>query len=264
MSGTERPATGPFRGVGVALLTLFDENGDLLAERTALLAEQIVAAGVAAVVISGTTGEAMALEEWERISLLREVRAVIPASSGVPLIAGTGAPSARQAARMTASAVAEGADAVLALSPPLCADPRPYYDEVTKAAAGVPVLAYHYPAVSHPGIPIEILGDLPVAGCKDSSGDAARLVRSVALGNPPIYVGSDQLICEAGAVGAAGAILALANSHPELCAAAFAGDVEAQKALAEPHARAEMGFPSGYKALASQRWGTPVQHRLGC
>ncbi len=254
---------GPFRGIGVALLTLFDNNGDLLAEQTAHLAERLVSeSSVAAVVISGTTGEAMALEEWERISLLREVRAVIPSKLGVPLIAGTGAPSARQAARMTERAAAEGADAILALSPPFTNDPRPYYDEVVKAAGDVPVLAYHYPAVSHPGIALEVLADLPVPGCKDSSGDPGRLVKALSSEGPALYVGSDQLLCQAGALGAAGAILALANSHAELCARAFAGDADAQAALAAPATIAAKGFPSGYKTLAAERWGTPTYSRL--
>src|SRR5687768_40812 len=129
-----------FTGVGVALVTIFDEQGDLDAKATATLAERLVDAGVRAVVVAGTTGEAAALSESERVGLVREVRAAVRAD--VPVIAGTGAASGRQAAALTASAVSSGADAVLVLSPPGTPDPRPYYDKVAAAAGHMPVLAY--------------------------------------------------------------------------------------------------------------------------
>src|SRR5262245_63965480 len=101
-----------------------------------------------AVVTAGTTGEAPALDTDERIALVEAVRRRVPSS--VPVIAGTGAPSARQAAALTRDAVEHGADAVLTISPPGVADPRVYYEAVAKAAAGSPVLAYHYPKVAPP------------------------------------------------------------------------------------------------------------------
>src|SRR5262252_410689 len=102
-----------------------------------------------AMVVAGTTGEAAALEAGERVALLGAVRRQVP--SETPVIAGTGAPSARQAAKLTRDAVEHGADAVLTLSPPGVTDPRAYYDAVAKAAAGSPVLAYHFPKAAQPG-----------------------------------------------------------------------------------------------------------------
>ena len=90
-----------FRGVAVALVTLFDESLELDAEGTAELAVRLVDLGVKAVVVGGTTGEAAALDPEERSELLAAVRKALPQGSGVPVIAGTGAPSARQAARLT-------------------------------------------------------------------------------------------------------------------------------------------------------------------
>ena len=46
-----------FRGVGVALVTLFDANGELDAPATAELAVRLVDLGVRAVLVAGTTGE---------------------------------------------------------------------------------------------------------------------------------------------------------------------------------------------------------------
>jgi 4-hydroxy-tetrahydrodipicolinate synthase len=251
--------TGLFQGVGVALVTLFDDAGELDAAATADLAAQLVELGVQAVVVAGSTGEAAALSPDERVSLIDAVRAAV---TEVPVIAGTGAPSARQAVALTADAVEHGADAVLALSPPGTDDPRRYYDEVAKVAGGVPVLAYHFPAVSPPGFPVAVLPELPVQGCKDSSGDAARLLEGRATYDGALYVGSSALLAMAGPVGVPGAILTLANVDPEGCIAAFAGDAAAQLALFPRHAAAMARFPAGIKKLVAERFGTSAVARL--
>jgi 4-hydroxy-tetrahydrodipicolinate synthase len=250
-----------FTGVGVALVTVFEESGELDAKATAALAEQLVAAGVTAVVVAGTTGEAAALSETERVTLVREVRSTVPA--GVPVIAGAGAPTGRQAASFAASAVDAGADALLVLSPPHVGDPRRYYETVAAAADALPVLAYHYPAVSPPGLPVALLPELPVVGVKDSSGDAERLLDEVADYDGSVYTGAAALLTLAGEIGATGAILALANAQPELCAAAFAGDTDAQFALLAAHRAAAADFPAGIKRLVADRWGTSTTTRIG-
>lgn len=252
----------PFGGVGVALLTLFHDDGSLDAEATAGLAVRLVELGVRAVVVAGSTGEAAALEPEERRELLRAVRRALPAGNGVPLVAGTGAPSARQAAALTQQAVEAGADAVLALSPPGSRDLLSYYEQVRAAAGGVPVLGYHYPRVSAPGIALDDLVKLPVDGCKDSSGEASRLLLTLDAFDRPLYVGSVAILALAGPLGAAGAILALANSDPELCAAAFTGDIEAQRSLAGHERRATGRFPVGIKELTAERFGTSRTSRL--
>ncbi|MGH8931518.1 MAG: dihydrodipicolinate synthase family protein, partial [Egibacteraceae bacterium] len=87
-----------FAGVGVAIVTLFDERGDLDAPATADLAGQLVEEGARAVVVAGSTGEAATLDLRERVALLTAVREAVPGH--VPVLAGTGAPSARQAAAL--------------------------------------------------------------------------------------------------------------------------------------------------------------------
>jgi 4-hydroxy-tetrahydrodipicolinate synthase len=243
-----------FTGVGVALVTLFDSRGDLDASATAGLAAQLVGLGTRGVVVAGTTGEAATLDPGERVSLLDAVRDEL--RSSVPIIAGTGAPSARQAAALTRDAVEHGADAVLALSPPGPVDVRSYYEAVTKAATGTPVLAYHYPKVSPPGIAVRQLGDLPVAGVKDSSGDAERLLHELHEYEGPVYTGSSALLSFAGPLGCAGAILSLANVEPERCARAFSGDIVAQAALVESHLAAHDRFPRRLKKMVAARFGT--------
>jgi 4-hydroxy-tetrahydrodipicolinate synthase len=241
-------------------VTLFDADGELHAPATAALARQLVDLGVRAVVVAGSTGEASALDAGERLMLLEAVRAAVP---DVPVLAGTGAPSAHQAAGLTAGARDHGADGFLVLSPPGTSDIGPYYDAVGREAGALPVFAYHFPKVSLPGIAVSQLGDLPVAALKDSSGDPERLLEELTSWDGPVYTGSSAILLLAGAVGCPGAILALANAEPELCIAAFAGDAAAQRALAEPHLAMRRSFPGGIKALTAKRFGTSAVARLG-
>lgn len=252
-----------FTGVGVALVTIFGEDLELDAPATADLAAQLVDLGVKAVVVAGTTGEAAALEPEERAELLVAVRKSVPEGSGVPVIAGTGAPSARQAVRFTVAARDGGADAALVLSPPGAAEPLRYYEAVCEAAGTMPVFAYHYPAKSPPGIPVAALTDLPVSGLKDSSADPARLAETVSSWGGSVYCGSSAFLPYAGALGCTGAILSLANAKPELCAAAFAGDIGAQLELLPSHRLIASRFPAGIKELVAARFGCSPRSRLG-
>jgi 4-hydroxy-tetrahydrodipicolinate synthase len=250
-----------FTGVGVALATLFDDDGEVDAKATADLAATLVELGVGGVVVAGSTGEAAALTAGERVALLTETRRAVP--SGVPVIAGTGGASARQAAALTRDAREAGADAVLALCPPRNNDPRPYYDAVAEAAGGLPALAYHFPQTAPPGIPVEALAGLPVQGMKDSSGDPERLLSELEVFDRPLYVGAAMLVLLAGSLGIAGAILAVANADPEHAIAAFAGDPAAQRALLAAHRRVKARFPFGLKDAIADRFGTSRATRLG-
>jgi len=250
----------PFTGVGVALATFFDDQGEVDYSATAQHAARLAGLGVRAVIVAGTTGEADALADDERIRLFTAVREAVPAT---PLIAGTGGTSARQARALTTAAAGCGADAVIARSPRGVADPTRYYEAVAEAAGTVPVLAYHYPAVAPPGISLDVLTRLPVRGCKDSSGDMGRLLATLDRWPGFLYTGSSALLLPAGQLGCAGAILALANAEPELCAAAFAGDAAAQRKLTPAHLASARDFPRGIKHLTAKRFGTPEAARMG-
>ncbi|MDR3032587.1 MAG: dihydrodipicolinate synthase family protein [Kitasatospora sp.] len=246
-----------FSGVGVALVTVFDARGEVDRAATSGLASNLAARGMNAVIVSGTTGEARTLAPGERVALVEAVRAALP--SAVPVIAGTGASTARAAAELTKAAVNAGASAVLAWPPPGSTEHARYYETVVEAADGCPVLAYHFPAVSSPGVPVPALATLPVAGVKDSSGSADRLLDELTHYGGATYVGSSALLALAGPMGAAGAILALANIEPERCCRAFAGDVVAQRELADRHLEVHRGGPAALKRILAADWGlSPV------
>ncbi|HEV2088503.1 MAG TPA: dihydrodipicolinate synthase family protein, partial [Cryptosporangiaceae bacterium] len=138
-----------------------------------------------------------------------------------------------------------------------------YFSRVAASAPGTPVLAYHYPGVAGAEVPVEALGSLPVQGLKDSSGDAERLLLTLDAWSGWTYVGAAMLTSYAAVLGAAGAILAVANVAPEDCLAAWGGDIAAQRRLLVPHLAARTRFPHGLKAEMARRFGTPVTARIG-
>jgi 4-hydroxy-tetrahydrodipicolinate synthase len=257
---SDSPGSPPFAGVGVALITLFTDDGQVDFDGTAAHAARLAAAGLQAVVVAGTTGEADALDDAERVRLFAAVRAAAP---GVALVAGTSADGNDQAQALTRAAAGAGADAVLARSPRGVDDPTAYYQAVADAAGDLPVLAYHFPRVSPPGISLDVLEKLPVQGCKDSSGDMTRLLATLDRWDGWLYTGSAALVMPAGLLGCTGAILALANAEPELCLAAFGGSAQAQRDLTRGHLAASRSFPDGIKHLAAARFGTSERARMG-
>jgi 4-hydroxy-tetrahydrodipicolinate synthase len=250
----------PFTGIGVALVTLFDRDCGLDADATARHARQLVDRGVAGVLVAGSTGEAASLDAGERSRLLTAVREAVDGRA--PVIAGTGAPSARQAVALSQLAEADGADALLTLSPPGTDDPRRYYEAVA-AAVDVPVLAYHYPTASAPGIPVDLMCELPVAGLKDSTGDPARLAVELDQMGGGVYTGSAALVLQARAMGASGAILALANVDPDGCARAWDGDGPCQRELVNGHRSGALTGIAGIKRALAGLYGTSAVTRLG-
>lgn len=254
---TRRP---PFTGIGVALVTLFGRDGELDADATARHAHHLVERGVRGVVVAGSTGEAAALDPGERSRLLTAVRGAV--GGDATLVAGTGAPSARQAVALSHRAADDGADALLVLSPPGTDDPRPYYEAVSRAV-DIPVLAYHYPAMSAPGIPVDLLCELPIAGVKDSTGDPVRLAVELDEMGDGVYSGSAALLLQARAMGASGAILALANVDPEGCARAWDGDGACQRELVNGHRPGALTGIAGLKRALAALYGTSTVTRLG-
>src|SRR2546423_5243099 len=250
-----------WRGVAVALVTLFEPDGVRVdAAATAAHARRLVDLGVRAVLVAGSTGEADTLTDDERIELIAVVRAACP---GVPVIAGASGPWRGPAVTRTQAAVKAGADAVLVAPPPRSLDLPTYYAAVADAASPAPVLAYHFPGVAGGEIPLEVLPQLPVAGIKDSTGSAERLLAELDAWDGSTYVGSAVLTGYAGWLGATGAILAVANAGPEEAIAAWDGDGAAQRRLFGPHRAAQTRVPYGLKEVEAPRVGTTTASRLG-
>jgi dihydrodipicolinate synthase/N-acetylneuraminate lyase len=248
-------------GPAVALVTLFDPDGEVAVRETAAHAARLVSAGMRAVVVAGSTGEAAALGDAERSELVAAVRETCP---DVPVLAGASGEWWEQAAARTAAVVAAGADAVLVAPPRFGGSIKDYFGWVAEAAGGAPVLAYHYPGVAGAEVPVADLAGLPVTGVKDSAGNAARLAQEIDLDWPgAVYTGSASLLGYAGWLGATGAIVAAANVVPEQCLAAWAGDAGAQREVLRAERGYRATFPAGLKAAVAERFGTSTGYRLG-
>ena len=141
----------------------------------------------------------------------------------------------------------------------LLGDGPSLYTAVADAAADRPVLGYHMPVISSPGLPVDQLETLPIQGIKDSSLDPRRLLAELDILDGRVITGVNSLLSYAWPLGCAGALGAMANVEPELCIAAFAGDVTAQHRLARIERSALEGFPLGLKRLLHVQAGTSVE-----
>jgi 4-hydroxy-2-oxoglutarate aldolase len=135
------------------------------------------------VVLFGSTGEGVLLDEEEKVRLTASTRELV--DGGRLLLCGTGAESTRATIRQTRRVAEEGADAVL-VQPPSFYRPlmtpaalRDHYLAVAEASP-VPVLMYQVPprlsgVELEPGLVAEVARHPNVAGIKDSSGDLRTL-----------------------------------------------------------------------------------------
>jgi len=249
-------------GPAVALATLFDDDGGVAAQATAEHAARVVRSGLRAVLVCGSTGEASALTDEERVTLVRAVRQACP---DVAVVAGSSGAWWGSAAQRTTAAVKAGADAVLVAPPPGVADLTEFFGRVADVVGPAQLFAYHFPPGAGGPVPVESLPALPIHGVKDSSADPERLLNELELAgwSGSTYVGSAVLTAYAGALGAAGAILAAANVAPDDCVAAWGGDFAAQRRLLHTHLACRHRFPHGLKAAMAARYATPTGTRLG-
>jgi len=269
-------------GVIAPITTPFDSaTGEVAPVHLRQNVSRLVAAGLAGVVVAGSTGESALLDAEEQRRLVGWVREVLPDRAW--LIAGTGAEATRQAVLLTRAAAAEGADAVLvrppgyfsaAVSPASLAD---YYRAVADASP-IPVLVYNIPKYTHLPIAAGLLQQLAVhanvVGVKDSSGDAKNLAAyRDAAPAWSVFVGSAALLYAALELGCDGGILAAAcfaaATCVELHAAFRAGDRERAGRLQErlvPLDKEIVGKlgPGGVKAAmdAVGLYGGPVRAPL--
>ena len=193
-----------FRGVGVALITLFAPDGSVDVPGTAAHARRVVDAGVRAVLVAGTTGEAETLDDAEREDLIAATRDALP--DDITVIAGASGSWARDAAARAAAARKAGADTVLVSPARGGVDQVALFTAVAEAVGDSSrVIGYHNPGpLGVPGIEVSALPDLPIGAVKDSSADPARMLHELSTWDGNVYIGSGSLITYAGIVGATG------------------------------------------------------------
>jgi 4-hydroxy-2-oxoglutarate aldolase len=214
-------------GIFPPVPTFFDEREDLDLATLCDHLGRLKAAGITNVVALGSNGEAVHLTSDERQQVIATVRETMGAKSLV--LAGVGDHSTRATLALARLAAEAGADVALVLPPHHY---RPRMDGVALRAhylaiadgSSLPVMIYNMPA-NAAGIDLDAetviaLSAHPnIVGVKDSSGNVAKLAQIVAEAREGFVVlaGSAGFLLPALAVGAQGAIAALANVAPREC-----------------------------------------------
>lgn len=231
-------------GSMVALVTPMDSQGGLDWDSLHKLVDFHLQEGTNAIVAVGTTGESATLDVHEHVEVIRRV--VDQVAGRIPVIAGTGANSTREAVELTSNAKSVGADACLLVTP--------YYNKPTQEglyqhfrhiaeAVAIPQILYNVPGRTVCDMLPETVERLSkianIIGIKEATGDLQRgqdildRVSSDFL----VYSGDDATAVELMLMGGKGNISVTANVAPramaELCAAAIAGDAATARAINE-------------------------------
>jgi 4-hydroxy-tetrahydrodipicolinate synthase len=208
-------------GTLTALVTPFLPDGSLDLPALARLVEWQIESGVDGLVPCGSTGEAATLSHDEHMRVVRHVVEV--AAKRVPIVAGTGSNSTREAVELTSAARSAGADAALLISP--------YYNKPTQEGiyqhyrtvaleSRLPILLYNIPGRTASRIEPETtarLSSVPgVAGMKESCGDFTATADAILRSAPTFTVlsGDDALTLPMLAIGARGVISTVSNIAP--------------------------------------------------
>jgi 4-hydroxy-tetrahydrodipicolinate synthase len=213
-----------FRGSFTALLTPF-KNGSLDEKAFRDLVEWQIAEGTSGLVPVGTTGESPTLNHDEHKQVVEWC--VETVKGRVPVIAGAGSNSTKEAIELSRHAEKAGADAVLVVTP--------YYNKPTQEglyqhykaindAIGIPIIIYNIPARSVVDMSVDTMRRLfelqNIAGVKDATANVIRVSQQrLAMGPNLIQLsGEDASALGFMAHGGHGCISVTSNVAPRLCA----------------------------------------------
>ena len=226
-----------FTGAAVAIITPMNADGSVNFEELGRIIDDQIAHGTDAIVICGTTGESPTLSDEEHTACIRY--AVKQAAGRVPVIAGTGSNDTKYAIWLSQQAQADGADALLLVTP--------YYNKTSQAglvahytaianAVNLPCILYNVPSRTGCNLtPASLaqLAKLPnINAVKEASGNISQVAEIAAACGTElnIYSGNDDQIVPLLALGGKGVISVLSNVAPQythdICAKWFAGETQ--------------------------------------
>lgn len=201
-----------FGRVVTAMVTPFDERGDLDLDAAAELAHWLVENGSDGLVLSGTTGESPTLTESEELVLFRTVREAV----SVPVLAGAGSNATASAVEQTRRAAETGADGILSVVPYYNRPSQSGLEAHFRAVAAVtdlPVVIYDIPVRTGRKLDTATILNLAhdvenIVGLKDAAFNPTETARLIA-GAPAdfeVYSGDDPMTLPLLSVGAVGVI----------------------------------------------------------
>ena len=230
-----RSPMNPIVGSLVALVTPMLDDGSVDYPALRRLIDWHVEEGTACIVVVGTTGESPTVDVAEHCEIIRV--AVEHARGRVPIMAGAGANSTREAIELTKFAREVGADCTLQVVP--------YYNKPTQEgmvrhfraiaeAVDLPLVLYNVPGrtvgdLQHDSV-LRLAGVPGIVGIKEATGNLDRAAWLIKQAPPgfSIYSGDDQTAIALMLLGGHGNISVTANVAPramaDLCRTAMAGD----------------------------------------
>lgn len=230
-----------FTGSGVALVTPFDENGDVNYSRLREILEFHVINHTDAIIVTGTTGEGSTLSDEEKISVIEFTVDII--NSRIPVIAGTGSNDTRHAVEFSKRVEKLGVDGLLVVTPYYNkGNENGIYEHYKAIAEGVkiPVILYNVPSRTGVNLSIPLLKRLAqienITALKEASGNISY-VAEVAREIPEldIYSGNDDMVVPVLSLGGKGVISVSANIIPDIShdmtASFLKGDVKKAREL---------------------------------
>ena len=237
------------KGIIPAMVTPLDDQGRINEGALRKLTNHLIDGGVHGLFPVGSQGEFFSLTFEQKKEAIRIV--VDETRDQVPVYAGTGAVTTREAIETTKMAQDLGVSAVSAITPfflvPSQRELIAHYTAIAKACPNLPILLYSNPDRTQVPFPTSTVLELAavenIVGIKDSSGDmslTAEYIRLTRGMDFHVLMGRDTLIYAALCYGAKGSICATGNVDPrvpvEIYEAFLAGDhrraLEAQYRLA--------------------------------
>lgn len=232
-----------FSGVGAAMVTPFDKNGNINFSVLESYIEHLINGGIKALIPFGTTGESSTVTDKEFEDTVRFI--VEKTHRRVPVIVGAGSNNTLRAAYKCAAARRLKADAVLVVTP--------YYNKCTQHGiiehykavakeAKIPIVLYNVPYRTCVNIEPKTLVELKkingVVGIKEASGDIEHIRETAevcAETGLDLYCGDDALTVTTMALGGIGAISVAANVTPEpmdkMCSLCISGDYNSAREI---------------------------------
>ena len=210
------------KGLGVAMITPFDINGNIDFDKIPIIVDYIVSGSANYIVVLGTTGEASLLTTEEKNQL---IKVIIKANNNrLPLVLGIGGNNTDLVIKEIKRTDLDDFSAILSVSPyyvkPTQKGIIKHYSLISKESP-VPVILYNVP--SRTGSIIEIKTFLEIIdqndnilGIKEASGNlsfAQDLIRSVP-NNIQVICGDDECTLPLILSGGSGAISVIANAFP--------------------------------------------------
>ena len=221
-----------FRGVGTALVTPM-RGGKIDHDALGKLIDRQVEAGIDAIVIAGTTGEASTLTREEREELYISAKRAI--SDKATLILGVGSNNTESAIEYTKMAESVGCDGLLIVTPYYNKGTREgvykHFEKIAKSTY-LPIILYNVPSRTGVDLRRETVRRLSlienIVGIKEAKGIPERLADLVADDALSVYTGTDGEMLDILELGGSGVISVVSNLYPktvmELYTAYYRGD----------------------------------------